>query len=152
MAPPRDKQWENVFPRGPTLRALCCGINQYAHLDPLSNSEQDADEIAKRVRKLSDGRNGKCVAKLRQGSQLKDKEAMKSAVIDFLNEIDKDAPPRYMYCSWKVGNSIIFHVVIFTQTHRHGHTHRHIQLHRHAQKQMQPQIQAQLQTQKQKCR
>jgi len=94
MSLPRDKQWEKVFPRGPPLRALCFGINQYAHLDTLSNCERDADEIAKGVRSLSDGRNGKCNAKLRTGPQLKDKEAMKTAVIDFLNEIDKDAPPR----------------------------------------------------------
>jgi len=96
MPLPRDKQWDDVMPRGPTMRALCFGINQYAHLDPLSNSERDADEIAKRVRNLSDGRNGNCVAKLRTGSQLKDKEAMKTAVIAFLNQIDKDAPPRYI--------------------------------------------------------
>jgi len=73
---------------------LCFGINDYDNHDSLPNCERDAAAIAEEVRSLSDGRNGKCVAKLLGGRHLKNKEAMKKAVIDFVKQIDKDAPPR----------------------------------------------------------
>jgi len=94
MPPIHAQKWEERLPHGPPVRALCFGINYYDNLESLSNCEQDADKIVNGVRSLSDGRQGKCVAKLRKGPQLKDKRAMKSAVIDFLREIDKEAPPR----------------------------------------------------------
>jgi len=97
------QEWEEKLPRGPPVCALCFGINNYDNLISLSNCERDAHEIVNRVRSLSDGRNGKCVAKLHEGPQLRDKEVMKSAVIDFLRQIDKEAPPRYIF--WKVGKS-----------------------------------------------
>jgi len=91
----KDRQGDlDVWPRGPPLRALCFGINDYDNHDSLSNCERDAAAIVEKVRSLSDGRNGKCVAKFLEGCHLKNKEAMKKAVIDFVKQIDKGAPPR----------------------------------------------------------
>ena len=95
MGPLKDRRGDlDVWPRGPPLRALCFGINDYDNHDSLPNCERDAAAIAEEVRSLSDGRNGKCVAKLLGGRHLKNKEAMKKAVIDFVKQIDKGAPPR----------------------------------------------------------
>lgn len=89
-----EVEWEAVPRKGPPLRALCFGINVYDNLDPLDNCERDAEQIVQRVRNLSDGGNGMCIAKLHKGDQLKNKAAMTTAVVDFLADIDKENPPR----------------------------------------------------------
>jgi len=80
------------------VRALCLGINAYDHLPPLDNCENDAEQIARGVRTVPDGRRG-CAATVRKGSQLRDKLAMINAISSFLAEIDKQYPPRMVLIS-----------------------------------------------------
>jgi len=88
------KKWE----AGPPVRALCLGINAYDHLPPLENCENDAEQIARGVQMVPDGRRG-CVATIRKGPQLRDKLAMKNAISSFLADIDKQCPPRMVLIS-----------------------------------------------------
>ncbi len=92
-----EEKWDNVLTRGPPVRALCFGINAYKNHTNLDNCENDAEALAERVRALSDGGNGKCLAKV--CTNLSDKEAMKAAVSEFLKEIPKEYPPRMVLIS-----------------------------------------------------
>jgi len=88
------KVWET----GPAVRALCLGINAYDNHPKLENCENDAEQIARSVRLLPDGRRA-CAATVRKGPQLRDKFAMKNAITSFLAEIDKQCPPRMVLIS-----------------------------------------------------
>ena len=94
MAPAKPQKWSELPRRGPPVRALCLGINAYANLPKLDNCERDATEFARRVENLPDGSNGRCVATVRTGAQLKSKADMAQVVREFAATIDKQAPPR----------------------------------------------------------
>ena len=92
----KTKRWSDLDQQGPTVRALCLGINEYQHLRTLDNCERDAEALAEKVRALP----GDCTAKVCKSSQLKDKDAMRTQVRKFVQTIDKDRPPRVVLVSY----------------------------------------------------
>lgn len=102
-----EVKWEELQRRGPPVRALCFGINAYTseQWTDLVNCERDAEEIAGQVRRLPDGGNGGCRAKVVKGPQLSSKRSMEASVKDFLKDVDKECPPRMLFISYS-GHSI----------------------------------------------
>ena len=96
----KPKRWSDLDQQGPTVRALCLGVNAYQHLGPLDNCERDAEAMAEKVRALPGALHGDCTAKVCKSSQLKDKEAMRNEVRKFVQTIDKDRPPRVVLVSY----------------------------------------------------
>ena len=96
MPPQKPIRWQDLMKPGPTVKALCFGINKYDHLGALDNCEADADAMAERVSRLP----GNCTARVCKGGQLKDKAAMRAEIVKFVQGIDKDAPPRVVLVSY----------------------------------------------------
>ena len=95
MPPQKPIRWADLKKPGPTVKALCFGINEYDHVGPLDNCEADADAMAERVRTLPGS-----TARVCKGGHLKDKAAMREKVLNFVATIAEKAPPRVVIVSY----------------------------------------------------
>ena len=86
----RPRQWQEVSPRGPTLRALCFGNENYSstQFSKLPSAVQDAESVKKAVEEMPDG-----IAQVHMN--LADKQAMEGALADFLGKAF-ERPPRML--------------------------------------------------------
>jgi uncharacterized caspase-like protein len=86
----RPRPWQEVSPRGPMLRALCFGNENYssAQFSKQPSAVQDAQSVKKAGDEMPDG-----IAQVHMN--LADKQAMEGALADFLGKAC-ERPPRML--------------------------------------------------------
>lgn len=100
----KDQTWEETTLRGPPLYALCIGNDKYAssNFAPLTCCVRDAKGVAQEVNSKLGTKGGYATS----ATDLTDKEAMESAIKDFLSLIRLHGRPPRMVMIYVSGHAV----------------------------------------------